>query len=101
MSRRRKVKDPKRFKVLTKRCDQCPFSQNQTIIPTERLEEIKKDLRETNNPFVCHKTMNTKQGDLVCRGYYDVVPGLVVNLVHMLGVVEFIEFDPDKKEVRK
>ena len=93
----RKVKDPTRFKVLTKRCDQCPFSENQSIVPEKRIREIRKSLQRSGRPFVCHKTMDTKQGDLVCRGYFDTESNLIVALARMLGKIEFIEFEEDPK----
>lgn len=85
-----KVKDPNRFLVAAKRCDQCPFSKNQTIVPPERLREIKQTLRRTNRPFFCHKVIDR---DLVCRGFYDTEANLVVALAHMLGRVEFVALD--------
>lgn len=83
-----KLKDPSRFMVLQKRCDQCPFSKNQTIVSDARLAEIKQGLRRTNRPFVCHKAIDR---DLVCRGFYDTEANLVVALAHMLGRVEFVD----------
>ena len=85
-----KVKDPSRFMVLNKRCDQCPFSKNQTIVPEQRLAEIKKSLNQTGSPFHCHKTYDQ---DLVCRGYYDTEPNLIVALARRLDRVEFVALD--------
>lgn len=82
-----KIKNPNRFMVSTKRCDQCPFSKNQTTVSDERLQEIKKNLHSTGNSFICHKALSR---DLVCKGFYDTEPNLVVILAQQLGIVEFI-----------
>ena len=85
---RMKIKDPTRFKVRAKRCDQCPFSRNQRIVSSRRLAGIKRTLRRTNNPFMCHKTL---ADDLVCRGFFDTEANLVVALARMLEVIEYVK----------
>ena len=82
-----KIKNPDRFMVSAKRCDQCPFSKNQTIVSDERLQEIKKELQSKGHSFICHKALSR---DLVCKGFYDTEPNLVVVLAQKLGIVEFI-----------
>ncbi len=85
-----KVDNPNRFKVLKKRCSTCPFSKNQTTVEADRLVEIKKSLRRTNRPFVCHDAM---EYDLVCRGYFDTESNLIVVLARMLGITEFMTLE--------
>lgn len=77
-------RDRNKFIVKTKRCVGCPFSKNQTTVSPERIEDIKRHLEKTNRPFVCHEAEW-----LVCRGFYDTVPNLVVHLARMLGITEF------------
>ncbi len=90
-----KVKDPSRFMVLDKRCDQCPFNKNQTIVSDKRLAGIKKTLRRTGQPFHCHKALGQ---DLVCRGYYDTEANLIVALARMLDKIEFMPLDKHRSE---
>ncbi len=86
----KKHRDPNRFVVMKKRCDQCPFSKNQTTISAERKAQIVAELYHTNQPFICHKAIRENL-DLVCSGFYDTEPNLVVRLAQMLGIVEFDE----------
>ena len=85
-----KVDNPNRFKVLKKRCKTCPFSKNQTTVEAARLVEIKRSLRRTNRPFVCHDAM---EYDLVCRGYFDTESNLIVVLARMLDITEFMTLE--------
>ena len=82
--------DPRRFKVLKKRCDQCPFSKNQKTVPAERLADIKRTLERTQGPFICHKGLPY---DLVCRGYYDTAGNLVIALARGLGIIEYMTLE--------
>ena len=90
----RKRRDRGRFVVMKKRCDQCPFSENQAVISAERKAEIVAELRRTNRPFICHKT-RLEPVELVCRGFYDLEANWVVVLAQMLEIVEFAEL-PEK-----
>ena len=85
-----KIKDPSRFVVLRKRCEQCPFSKNQTTVNEVRKAEIIDQLHTTNQPFICHKAI-VQDLDLVCRGFYDEEPNMVVRLAQMLKIVEFAD----------
>ncbi len=89
-----KTPDPSRFIVKKKRCLHCPFSANQTIVSEKRLKNIQTDLANSGRPFVCHETIDTKR--LVCRGFYDTAPNLVVHLAQSMGIVEFDDHDADE-----
>ncbi len=93
-----RIKNPNRFMVSAKRCDQCPFSKNQTTVSDERLQEIKKSLQSTGQSFICHKALDR---DLVCRGFYDTEPNLVVRLAQDLGIVEFIPLNENNPHTRR
>jgi hypothetical protein len=86
---KRLIRDPDRFLVCKKRCDQCPFSKNQQIIPEERLEEIIEDLhKDPQNPFLCHKRLEENH---VCRGFFDTQANLSVRFAKMLDKVEYVD----------
>lgn len=81
-------RDRNKFIVKTKRCVGCPFNKNQTTVSEGRIEDIKRSLEKTNRPFVCHQAEW-----LVCRGFYDTVPNLVVHLARMLDITEFEDIE--------
>ena len=84
-------RDRNKFIVKTKRCVGCPFSKNQTTVSQGRIEDIKRQLEKSDRPFVCHEAEW-----LVCRGFYDTVPNLVVQLARYLGITEFEDIDPSQ-----
>ena len=55
-----------------------------------RRAEIIEQLHTTNRPFICHKAIS-QDLDLVCRGFYDEEPNLVVRLAQMLEIVEYAD----------
>lgn len=105
--------------LLKSPCAQCPFTTDLGLQPG-RLQEIVKDCRKKDSPFICHKSIyeskveveddeeeeeddesstQTKivfEQHVACRGYYNTnkrSPGAVIQIAQRLGYLREVD-DP-------
>lgn len=61
--------DPSVLRVMTKRCNECLYSNNR-IISDERASALLAHCAETESHFICHKASSSGV-DVMCRGHWD------------------------------
>lgn len=66
------MSEPRGYLVMAQRCSECLYGPDK-IVSNERRAEILRDVRASDDYFVCHKA--TLAGRSVqCRGDYDARP---------------------------
>jgi hypothetical protein len=78
------------LRVLSKRCDECLYSENK-IVSDERRNDILARCELTEQHFVCHKASDARL-DAMCRGHWDATKDATLRnrLAQQLGVVVFV-----------
>ena len=77
---------PLMFKICAKRCDQCLFSP-QRIVSKQRMADIVKGCRDTDNHFMCHK-----HDDMMCRGYFETQPpSQMLRIAGRLNAIVYVD----------
>jgi hypothetical protein len=78
--------------VMSKRCDQCLFS-NARIVSAARAAEHLEHIERKDAHFVCHKSTLRNDRGVMCRGDWDRdnQRTLVMRLAQRLGVVQFVD----------
>lgn len=75
------MRDRSVFKVRTKRCDECLFSDNK-VVDDERKAAVLQECEREDTYFICHK--HNDEG-VCCRGFWDEKP--MSTLVMRLAVL--------------
>lgn len=83
------------FKVYSKRCPNCLFSDAR-IMSKERADDIIKSCILDKKYFICHKATLTGS-EVCCKAFFDTVPTKTIGMAKWFGIVEFVELPNTEK----
>lgn len=79
------------LRVMSKRCDQCLYTEAR-VVSVERAEEIMRDCERRERYFLCHKGKEPT----VCRGFFDSGVDTLCRVASALDAVLLVEPPKEK-----